>query len=332
VLLLASLACAGVGREDLPSDPIAVRHWDREAFRRRVEILERSHAPGAPRREGVADVGGVRQWLGAVSGVGAPRELSRYPGHLSLYDPHTGKLSRIDAAPSGSRPLAWSPDHRRLMFATAPGGRSYEIWEYDLEKQEVRSIASGSESYLAADYGPDGRIVYGAIQLDSRQSTGRIYTAAAGGASPTVITEGALAETLRWSPTGDPIVFVVRQQLRRGLPPRLLLIRQSPSADAEAKMLTTGRDPTFTPDGEWIVYSAPVGREWKLRRMRADGSGRAPLGRSTRDEVSPAVSPDGRFVVYVAREGGQDRMFIRRMDGSGDRVLPADGSFENPVW
>ena len=147
-----------------------------------------------------------------------------------------------------------------------------------------------------------------------------------------MITDGALAESLRWSPSGDPIVFVVVQRLRGGLPPRPYMIRQSPSADAQATMLTTGRDPTFTPDGEWIVYSAPVGSDWKLRRIRSDGSGRAPLGKSMRDEVSPTVSPDGRFVVYVAREGGQDLLFMRRMDGSGDRVLPADGSFESPVW
>jgi len=66
--------------------------------------------------------------------------------------------------------------------------------------------------------------------------------------------------------------------------------------------------------------------------MRADGSARSPLGKSIRDEASPAVSPDGRFVAYVAREGEQDRLFLRRMDGSGDRVLPVDGSFGFPTW
>ena len=122
-LLLVSAGCAGSLPEDLPDGLIAVRHWDREAFRRRLEILERTQAaPGARRRHGVADVEGVRRWLEAVAGAGAARELSRYPGHLSLYDPRTGTVERVAAAPAGSKPLAWSPDRRRLMFATAPDG------------------------------------------------------------------------------------------------------------------------------------------------------------------------------------------------------------------
>jgi TolB protein len=96
--------------------------------------------------------------------------------------------------------------------------------------------------------------------------------------------------------------------------------------------LGRGRDPVFSPDGEWIVYSARVGGGWRLRRMRSEGGGRLPLGRGVRDEIEPAVSPDGSLVAYVSEEGGLHRLFVRRIDGSGDRLLLPDGAVARPVW
>ena len=87
------------------------------------------------------------------------------------------------------------------------------------------------------------------------------------------------------------------------------------------------------PTATWIVFSAPLQREWRIWRVRPDGSGRAPIGASQRSEGRPTLSPDGRFVAYVASEAPPRRhLYLRRFDGSGDRILFADGDGENPVW
>jgi hypothetical protein len=66
--------------------------------------------------------------------------------------------------------------------------------------------------------------------------------------------------------------------------------------------------------------------------MRADGSGRSPVGRGVLDESTPSCSPDGGMVVYGASEDYFETLYVRRFDGSGDRILYADSSATQPVW
>ena len=88
----------------------------------------------------------------------------------------------------------------------------------------------------------------------------------------------------------------------------------------------------FSPDGEWIVYSARRGSGLRTYRVRVDGTGRTPLGETVRNEETPAISPDGKFVVYVSDHNGLSRLFVKRFDGTGDRLLYDGAAVEWPVW
>jgi TolB protein len=100
-----------------------------------------------------------------------------------------------------------------------------------------------------------------------------------------------------------------------------------------ARALAPGREPAFSPDGEWIVYSHVERSRAALWRIRRDGSGRTRLGRgSGSQEYGPAVSPDGSLVVYESVFDNRHRLFVRRFDGSGDSVLFSDGDGTHAVW
>jgi Tol biopolymer transport system component len=333
------VACAGVGipQEELPERPIALLYWEPEAARRRAEVLEQRQEAESQEQHpvGVASVDSLRDLFeGRRPSEHSLSELARWPGRLVLFHPRSGEITRVDAAAPGSRPLAWSRDGQRLLFASARRTGRPQLYEFDFGSGELRPLTRGEESHPRGDYGPGDRVVYTGLRVGSRGLQGRLYAAEAGGAQPLPLLDGPVVDAPRYAPDGRAVLYVARAPgnapvASRPPPP---FVYSLDLVTREGQVLAPGRDPVFTPDGEWVVYCAPVKDGWRLRRMRADGAGRTGLGPGMRDELSPAVSPDGRYVVYVAEENGLERLFVRRLDGSGDRILLGDGAVAWPVW
>jgi Tol biopolymer transport system component len=81
-----------------------------------------------------------------------------------------------------------------------------------------------------------------------------------------------------------------------------------------------GLTPAFSADGRWIVFARYLGDNREIYKMRADGSHKARLTRSSAaDEFDPSFSPSGRRIVF-ARELGSSRADIWTMRaGGGDK-------------
>jgi hypothetical protein len=339
-VLLAGCTAGGVAREELAQPEIAILYWDYLEARDRLKAQEASRrgGPARPGRLGVADLGDLGRLLGDP---GADASIDqRYPGHLSLVDPATGAVRPIEAAPPGAVPLAWRSDHGALLFAAAGRRHGVQLYEYLVEAQEARPVTVGRTSHTRGDYGPEGRF---AVVAEPGGGGSRVELTAGVDRDRRVVFSGAPVYDVRWSPRGDMLLLAVIDPARRDLQGRAarMLFGLSPEAPVQGwppgpgsmlKALGRGRDPVFSADGEWIVYSARVGDGWRLRRMRVGGGGKLPVGRGSRDEIEPAVSPDGSLVAYVSEEGGQQRLFVRRVDGSGDRLLLPDGAVARPVW
>jgi Tol biopolymer transport system component len=147
------------------------------------------------------------------------------------------------------------------------------------------------------------------------------------------ILDGIYPSGVQWSPKGTSLVYVeADNRASDARSDQSQIVIQPAAPGAEASPLARGREAVFSPDGEWIVYATPSGKLWRLARVRPDGSGRRPIGESSRHQRNPAVSPDGRHVAYVSKVGSIDHLYLRRMDGSGDRILLNDGSVAFPVW
>jgi Tol biopolymer transport system component len=204
----------------------------------------------------------------------------------------------------------------------------------------MRPVTYGAVAHVYGDYAADGRIGFAALSPAGKDLRVDLYVTGPGGGSARVVASGELAESLRLSPDGKLAVYVrlgdeSSAGRAGGAGEELVLLPLEPAEGqaAEPRPIGRGRHPTFSPDGQWVVYSAPSQGSWRLRRVRVDGSARFPVGRKgIRDEKWPAISPDGRFVAYVGESGGVDRLFIRRFDGSGDRILLDEGAVAQPIW
>lgn len=337
-LLAAACISGGISRDELSTQPIALVYWEPEDARRRAELMDPTR-DSAPTREGIARMQGLGRLLGA-SNSRQWQALERYPGHLSLLDPQTREITRVAAAPAGSRPMAWSSDHRKLLFVSSHRDGTPQLYEHDLDSGELRAVTYGDVAHVYGDYAADGRIGFAALPRNERGLRVDLHVTERAGGSARMVLSGELAESMRLSPDGKVMVYVRFREpdsagRNRGPLEELVLLSLEPAEGevAEPRRVGPGRYPTFSPDGQWIVYSAPSKGRWWLRRVRVDGSARSPVGHGgIRDEKWPAVSPDGRYVAYVGESGGLDRLFVRRFDGSGDRILLDRGAVALPVW
>ncbi len=321
------IACqsAGVPTAELPDDPIALVYREPEMARRRAELLLDKEDPLEP-REGVAKVGRITDYLSELTGARDSRTFAaRFAGQLALLQPRTGNLTLVKATVRGAIPLAWSPDHSRLLFTQPVGGR-LQIFEWDATRDQIRQITTGPAAHPRGCYGPDRRFVVMTVEGGRDGPRATIRLTAPGGGGGERLSIGAASHSPACAPDGSAVAWVAPGS--RG---ERVVVR-SPAATGPVRELAPGRDPTFTPDGHWLAYSGPVAGSWKLFRIRPNGTGRVRIGNGALEEQRPAISPDGRYVVYLSELGSRERLYLRRFDGTGDRLLFRDGDGAYPVW
>lgn len=325
-------ACTGAGfaPSDLPTAPIAVVHRTPEESERVAELLDRARERG---RRGSENETRVRlEEVGEVLGLGRSRAQRQadYQGRLALVDPRSGEVRRLGFATRGERPLDWSHDRDRLLLMSQRRGTP-QIYEYLFERRELRPVTHGPEPHVGGCYGPERRFALVGTTRGPDGGLGtRILVTGPNGADPRPATPGPHDTGPDWSPDGGVLVYETRDASGA---PAVAALRMEGGAPAGRRVLARGRDPTFTPDGRWVVYSAERERGWRLWRMRPDGSGRQAVGASGQEQRWPAVSPDGRFVVYAVPEDTRHALWVRRLDGGGgERPLLTDGDGLRPHW
>ena len=325
----AALGCAGLSLEELPPDPIAFVHRTTDEAKERAELLDPRARPRPTPGRSVVRMQAVENFVGHLGGETEEDRLAETIGRLALFHPHTGEVEPLAVARSGARPLDWTPDRKRLLFAE-PRGRFPRVFSFDVASGEVAPVGSGREAQPWASMGPDGRVAYSRI-VGSKKPRSRIWLLDRDG-KRRPLSEGPADYRPRFSPDGSAILY--SSYLPSGSP---AIYRVEPEGDAPPRLVARGVDPDFAPDGSWVAYSQRLKGRWQLWRMNPDGTGKyaiggAPSAVQKLDNVHPAVSPDGRFIVYVSEEFGRQELRVRRSDGSGDRPLLEGADGADPVW
>lgn len=327
-----SAGCApSMKSRQLSALPIAfVYHAEADARRRAESIADRQveeyDSRSRNENRGVVNINQFKNYLDRAFG-----QMSdpRYRGRLALLDARNDDIVLVRGAQPGAVPQAWSSDHQRLLFAQGdPGGE--QLYEFDLATDEFAKLTHGPNSHPQGCYTSEGRIVV-ALQSVERSGAGEWLTSRLAVRSTSgsieIISSGPSDGSPACSPDGKQVAFV----RVFGSDPQIWV--QSLTSGAAARPVTAGRDPSFSPDGEWIVFSRGRRAGSKLWRVRADGVGRTRVGvGSGGEEYRPAVSPDGRYVVYESVLDNRSRLFLRRFDGSDDVVLFSDGDGMHAVW
>lgn len=91
--------------------------------------------------------------------------------------------------------------------------------------------------------------------------------------------------------------------------------------------------PSFSPDGQEMVFISVVAGKEQLFRMRLDGTRVVQLTRDAADHEDPAWSPDGRRIAFVMIRSGLEQIYLMNADGTGaERLTPAEVKTIHPNW
>lgn len=82
--------------------------------------------------------------------------------------------------------------------------------------------------------------------------------------------------------------------------------------------------PTFSPDGQSIVFDSQRSGHREVYVSKADGSTVSPVTAGTTDSDHPRWFPDGR-ILFESVVDGQRHLFSIRVDGTGLQTLPVGG-------
>jgi len=342
-------ACASptIQPENLPEEPIAFLHWDDKASKARAKAFASFselpvHPPPKNDPEGAEDRD-IHAFLQGEHSAMFSQILAKNPGRMMVYWPRTGVVERVDAAPINSRPLSWSKDHSRLLFVSGHRDGKRQLYEYDFDRRHLSVLTFGSFEHVRGDYDGEGRLVI--LQLQASRRGGRpietVHLASAGGQRERVIARDVHPGALRFTSAGDRIVYEhVRARPRRDGATTFdpFVATRMLEEGATERILVRGREPSLTPDGEWIVFASPSSAGYRLRRMRPDGSSKVaissglPQNPGGVNERMPTVSPDGTYVAFIKDSGDRRRLYVRRFDGKRERALLTSGWSEFPVW
>ncbi len=336
LVALAAAGCSigGVPSTELPQAPIAVVYRSPEDSRRHSEMLQKQdeskhpmqQQEAVPGDEGVAKVKDIASYMKTAMGVGSEPAARRFPGRLGFLQPRSAVIESVAGAWGEAVPHAWSADRKRLLF-TALVDKFAQVFELDTVTGEVRPITHGPDAHPSACYGTDGNFVLMTAQVVNDEVESQIEILKADSATPRELTAGPRDYAPTCSADGSELAWVTAPS--RGIE---WVMSRALAGDDEPRRLGPGREPRFCGAGDWIVYSAPIQRGTKIWRVRADGTGRSPVGHEVMDEGQPTCSPDGALVVYTVLENFREVLYVRRFDGSGDRILHADNDASHPVW
>jgi TolB protein len=233
-----------------------------------------------------------------------------------LVTPPDGEPVQLTKGPEKEFDPDLSPDGASIAYRVNPDPESDEadIWVMDLDGGKKRNLTNSPQlSNWAPAWTPDGEIVFSSMRGGSGAL--ELWSMTADGSDLRQVSEG-WCEYPDVSPDGSEFVCSTAVGGRYDL----LVVD---GATGARRALTTTPEtefgPTWSPDGQWIVFSRDTGEHWELLRIRPDGSDEEHIAK---EGVFATWDPDGHLV--WSGEGGIN---IARVDGSGLVVLDYPAGF-----
>jgi TolB protein len=265
------------------------------------------------------------------------RSVTKMPQQSELYvmdyDGHSVYRKTFDNSLVMSP--SWSPDGKRLVFASLKSG-FWDIYLLTLSSGKVQKLVSFPGMNTQASFSPDGRSL---VLILSKTGNPEVFHFSLKDGKATRLTyTSAVENSPGFSPDGKHILYSSDSS---GSPELYLLDLASKKRKAQRLTRLEGHNDNgaFSPDGTRIAFASSSPGKFNIFTMNADGSEKKRLTRGAGDKESPSWSADGEFICYSSNQLGPYNIYIKRADG-GDlspgekvrRVSYMRGNNLMPVW
>jgi acylaminoacyl-peptidase len=249
----------------------------------------------------------------------------------------TGKFEDADAR--------WSPDGTEVAFTSTRDG-SKQVWRMFVDSGQLAQVThmTNDATPASVNWSPDGKWVS--------------FVAHVSEPAPKIADVPQPPEGARWADPPKVIDKVVYRFNGAGyLKPGYMQVFVVPKEGGAARQISHGNyqhggtgfnssEPTWTPDGKYLIMSANRHDNYELEPRNtdiyefrvSDGAVKALTSRNGPDN-NPAVSPDGQWIAYTGfddkLQGYQvTKLYVMRRDGSEPRMVDVsfDRDAQQPTW
>lgn len=228
-----------------------------------------------------------------------------FVSELCIVQPDGTGLARIMRADWVTIRPAWSPDGKKVVFASTAHERIYNLYVINIDGTGLAKITDGPLHKEMPAWSPDGRLIAYVTPIEhemprAAHSLGHaIWVMNADGTHQRQLTEGRESDDFpAWSRDGSKILF------------------------------TRGLEDQSVPAGRGRVSASA------LFVMTADGSQMNRVSKDTAVYESPSWSPEGSKIVCCKYEGSGKYICVMDADGSNQRAVtgPTESHDYDPSW
>lgn len=201
-----------------------------------------------------------------------------------VHDLSTGKRRQIAAFRGNNSAPAFSPDGDTIALALSKDGGT-KIYLMNSNGQNVRQFTSGDSIDTEPTFSPDGKYIY---FTSDRGGSPQIYRKpVAGGSTERISFGNAYAISPTVSPKNDQVAYIVRTG------GHFKLVQQDLATGNVIPLTDVGKNesPSYSPNGNMIIYASEVGGKGVLSTVSTDGSARSRLSGISGDIREPSWGP-----------------------------------------
>lgn len=275
--------------------------------------------------------------VAGCGGGGKPRPdlvfVSSRDGVYALYAMNAdgSRQTRFSSAelPSSATPKqlffetdpAWSPDGRRVAFASNRSGQ-FQIYVAAADGSGARPVTSLAGGATEPAWSPDGRWI-----VFVRFQPGGLYLVpAAGGAPRRLGIYDASESSPTWSRTGW-IAYARRAPATTTS--EIWIERPDGSGRRQVTRLNAGAaSPSWSPNGRRIAFVDDKRGQYEVYVVDRDGANLRRLTSTTSDDVQPAWSPDAKLIAF-SRDGAVATVDL---GGRVSTLTSSKNNDSNPAW